>query len=177
MRPCARSGCSSPAVAILTYDREALIGYLVDADDASTRTPGDLCERHVGRLVLPRDWTLDDRRATKGLEADASEPASEAAPVAKPRRVKLRSVPTATSTTPGAKQKAPRAPARRKWAEVEPSLFDAPTPEAPTPVEAAVAAEPDDDDARYMPRFGPESDLDEVLDAKTPMLRRAFGGV
>src|SRR6266581_3762947 len=54
MRVCARSDCSSPAVAILTYDREAQTAYLYAVDDPSIRSPGDLCERHLRRLVLRR---------------------------------------------------------------------------------------------------------------------------
>src|SRR4051794_545939 len=63
MRICARSGCNSPATPTLSYDRIALVAYLVTADDPTARQPGDLCERHVARLVLPRQWQLDDRRA------------------------------------------------------------------------------------------------------------------
>ena len=152
MRICARSGCSSPAAAILTYDREAQIAYLSSVDDPSTRTPGDLCARHLARFVLPRSWHLDDRRDEQAVSpAPAPEPA-----VAPKRREKLRAVPSPESRTTS----------RRKWAEVAPSLFDTPEPEI-----AQDAAEP-----VWMPRFGPDSELDDVLDAKTPLLRRAFGG-
>ena len=155
MRVCARSDCSSPAAAILTYDREAQTAYLFTVDDPSTRTPGDLCERHLRRLVLPRSWCLDDRR-----EVGANTQVNGAEP--------LRAVPR--SARP---KKADRDPSRRKWAEVGPSLFDTPASDVAAPVEAAepTAAEP-----AWMPRFEPDNDLDGVLDAKTPLLRRAFGG-
>jgi hypothetical protein len=148
MRVCARSDCSSPAAAILTYDREAQTAYLFTVDDPSTRTPGDLCERHLRRLVLPRSWCLDDRRE------NGAHTGSNGADT-------LRVVPTSVPPAP-----ARRDPSRRKWAEVEPSLFDG----EPVTTEAATT------EPAWMPRFGPDSELDGVLDAKTPLLRRAFGG-
>jgi hypothetical protein len=165
MRVCARSGCNSTATATLSYDRIALVAYLVTADDPTAREPGDLCERHVARLVLPRQWELDDRRA--GTQGAAKKPA---------RAKKLRVVPSASEAAtprPAARPKRVRAAKPAKWNEVGPSLFDAPTeaaaPTAPAPTPV------DDGGHRYMPRFGPETD-DDVLDAKTPLLRRAFGG-
>jgi hypothetical protein len=160
MRSCARSGCSSPAAAILTYDRVAQTAYLYSIDDPSARTPGDLCERHLGRLVLPRAWRLDDRRGDP-TNADVAVAGRPGAVPARPE--KLRAVPTEPARA--ARSAVRREPSRRKWAEVEPSLFDAPgaAPETVTP------------EPVWMPRFGPESELDDVLDAKTPLLRRAFG--
>jgi Protein of unknown function (DUF3499) len=162
MRVCARSDCSSPAAAILTYDRVAQTAYLFAVDDQTTRSPGDLCERHLKRLVLPRSWCLDDRRE----------------PVALPGTV-LTHTPRSTTS------KAARAKAGRKWAEVGPSLFDAPAADgatetaavaAITPITAAERDEPAPTEPAWMPHFGPDTELDDVLDASTPLLRRAFGG-
>ncbi len=162
MRVCARSDCSAPAAAILTYDRVAQTAYLFAVDEPTTRSPGDLCARHLRRLVLPRSWRLDDRR--------------EAA------------VPTGTvlTRTPRSPSKGARANAGRKWAEVGPTLFDG-RPGADASQAAAVAevtpiavAERDERPAStepaWMPHFGPDSELDDVLDDTTPLLRRAFGG-
>jgi hypothetical protein len=193
MRTCARSGCSSPAVAILTYDREALIAYLSVADDPLARTPGDLCERHAGRLVLPRSWQLDDRRpprtgadpepapgeiATPGEIAAPVEITAADAPTTERPTKRLRAVPSRAR-----RPTAPREP-RRKWAEVEPSLFDTPTTDttarAATATAAAAPAAPEavaepHGDPVWMPRFGPDNDLEDEVDASTPLLRRAFG--
>ena len=162
MRVCARSDCSAPAAAILTYDRVAQTAYLFVVDDPTTRSPGDLCERHLQRLVLPRSWCLDDRR----------EPVAQTG--------------TVLTRTPRSQSKTARANAGRKWAEVGPSLFDAPATAdatetesvaAVTPITAVVSDEPASTEPAWMPHFGPDSELDGVLDAKTPLLRRAFGGV
>lgn len=160
MRVCARSDCSSPAVAILTYDREAQTAYLFTVDDPSTRTPGDLCERHLRRLVLPRSWCLDDRRDDAAhADANGSDPLLA---VAKPARLKG----------------AARDPSRRKWAEAGPSLFDTPASDVAAPVGGGepTTTQPVSAEPAWMPRFEPDNDLDGVLDAKTPLLRRAFGG-
>jgi Protein of unknown function (DUF3499) len=153
MRTCARSGCSSPAAVILTYDRVAQTAYLYSVDDPSTRTPGDLCQRHLGRLVLPRSWHLDDRRV-----AEVPVPAGAAARPEKSRSAAPR--PDAT-----------RRAARRKWAEAGPSLFETPASDVAASRPHAADSEP-----VWMPRFGPDTELDDVLDAETPLLRRAFGG-
>ena len=160
-------------MAILTYDREALIAYLSEADDPLTRTPGDLCERHAGRLVLPRSWQLDDRRPPR-TEPVATEAAPVEAPPAESPRKRLRAVPG------GARRPAAAREPRRKWAEIEPSLFDAPTADTTAPSETAVPVAADEAtetqaDPVWMPRFGPDSELEDVLDASTPLLRRAFG--
>ena len=91
MRTCARSGCNGAAVATLSYDRIALVAYLVDADDPESREPGDLCARHTAKLVLPRQWQLDDRRAGAAPPATAAttttEPTAEPVTPAKKLRV------------------------------------------------------------------------------------------
>jgi hypothetical protein len=173
MRTCARSGCSSPAAAVLTYDRTTQTAYLYAVDDPSSRTPGDLCERHLSRFVVPRSWQLIDRRESAPVEAatplravSSTGPDREPKPrVAKPRVAKPRAAKAIAAK--------PRAVTTRKWAEVGPSLFDAPVHDvvAPSPADA----EPAPSEPVWMPRFGPDSELEGVLDAKTPLLRRAFG--
>src|SRR6478752_4098776 len=109
MRICARSGCSSPAAAILTYDRATQTAYLYTVDDPDARSPGDLCERHLSRFVVPRSWQLVDRRVSApAVDAPAAlraVPSPRPARQAKPRTAKPRAA-------------APRVPATRKWAEV-----------------------------------------------------------
>jgi len=177
MRTCARSGCNSPAVATLSYDRIALIAYLVDAGDPSAREPGDLCERHTAKLVIPRQWELDDRRASAAPPAPETAPGGAAATdaAAKPAK-KLRVVKgDGAGTKPKPERaKKPRTAARAKWTAPEPSLFDSTAePVAPVPV----ARDDAETEPVWMPRFtADEGELEGVLDAKTPLLRRAFGG-
>jgi Protein of unknown function (DUF3499) len=190
MRICARSDCNSPAAAVLTYDRLSQTAYLFAVDGPSARTPGDLCDRHLRRLVLPRSWHLDDRREpeqaaipTEPIPTERVGAEPEAVRPRPPRAKRLRAVPTAAPATaarakpkqPVAKAaRAPRANAKRKWAEVvEPSLFDASNPAAAAAPDAA--ADEVAETEPWMPRFEPD-ELGGVLDAKTPLLRRAFGG-
>ena len=168
MRVCARSDCSSPAAAILTYDRVAQTAYLFAVDDPTTRSPGDLCERHLQRLVLPRSWCLDDRREPIAPTGTAQSG-------------------TVLTRTPRSATKA-RAKAGHKWAEVGPSLFDPSLTEDATETAPVVAVtpitaverdardQPESTEHAWMPHFGPDTELDDVLDASTPLLRRAFGG-
>ncbi len=169
MRTCARSGCSAPAAAILTYDRDAQTAYLYPVDRTTARTPGDLCDRHARTLVLPRAWHLDDHRGAALPAAAPPAPARRAGSAPKHRR-----------------EPVPAGRDAGKWAEASPSLFDAAPRDAERPGDhtrdALAAAGADDvagtDDAVapvWMPRFGPDVDLDGDLDARTPLLRRAFG--
>lgn len=179
MRVCARSDCSLPAAAILAYDRVAQTAYLYAIDDPSKRTPGDLCDRHLRRLVLPRAWALDDRRDAAG-NADpvvvSETPRTEklrvvpaaALPTAKPRTAKPRTAKPRTAKS--------RSAARRKWAEVEPSLFETPASDVAALPADAVDEAAESSEPVWMPRFGPDTELDDVVDAQTPLLRRAFGG-
>ena len=161
MRVCARSDCSAPAAAILTYDRVAQTAYLFAVDDPTTRSPGDLCERHLRRLVLPRSWCLDDRREAAVQTG------------------------TVLTRTPRSTSKGARANAGRKWAEVGATLFDGSAGDDAsevaavaevTPIAVAERDEPASTEPAWMPHFGPDSELDDVLDDTTPLLRRAFGG-
>jgi hypothetical protein len=61
-RPCARPGCSVPAVATLTFrypTREAWIERLVDEPRHQSY---DLCPAHAARTKPPHGWQLRDRR-------------------------------------------------------------------------------------------------------------------
>ncbi|MGH9246411.1 MAG: DUF3499 family protein [Acidimicrobiales bacterium] len=59
-RVCARPSCSQPAGATLEYnyaDGVVWLGRLASENHPMTH---DLCERHAGRLRLPRGWRLVD---------------------------------------------------------------------------------------------------------------------
>ncbi len=62
-RSCARPACADLAVATLAYDYAASTVWLLPLDpDPGPMTHG-LCDRHAETLVVPRGWTLDDRRS------------------------------------------------------------------------------------------------------------------
>ena len=188
-RLCARPGCSAPAVATLRFQSTERLAWLVELDDNSVRTQGDLCSRHAAALVLPRGWELYDERVPRPAPpAAATEPAAErTAAVPGARRARKRTKPARepdhASQLPGLEPagEPPAAPAGVA-AEVAVEREVAVEPE----VAVAVEAEPGDAAVSSAPRgvpaqFGTSEDteviddaLDEILDARTPLLRRAF---
>jgi Protein of unknown function (DUF3499) len=148
-RLCARPGCGAPATATLRFQSTQRQAWLVELDENAARTQGDLCPRHAAALVLPRGWVLHDERAPVGWSPVANGTTAE-------------NVETREGTEPIA----------------EPVSDPAPVPE-PEP-EPAASAEPA---PRGVPaQFGPNDDddsdveeaLGEILDARTPLLQRAF---
>ncbi len=165
-RLCARPGCGAPASVTLRFQPTQRQAWLVELDEHAARTQGDLCNRHAAALVLPRGWELHDERA------DAPEVNGDV-PVAKNsfgkgvRRVRVRrqAATASQSPEPGAL----------------PGLEPTAGGEAADGAISADAAEGDEgDEARTpaMPFIPSDDDVDEtlgaILDARTPLLRRAF---
>jgi hypothetical protein len=190
-RLCARPGCGAAATATLRFQPTLRQAWLVDLDESTARTQGDLCRRHAAALVLPRGWELHDQRTTG------------------PRLVE---------DTPGtAKARARRVRVRKRSAEREPAVEpdqlpgfepvvvteeDVPVEPEPEPERASVEPEPErasvepepepapvvDAEAAAVParsvpaQFGDDGDevevddaaLSTILDARTPLLQRAF---
>lgn len=63
-RLCARPGCGAPATATLRFQPTLRQAWLVDLDESAARAQGDLCRRHAAALVLPRGWELHDQRSS-----------------------------------------------------------------------------------------------------------------
>jgi hypothetical protein len=62
-RLCERPGCSEVAVSAYGFDADRLLVWLVPREpDFDGLRAGSLCRRHAEALVVPRGWTLDDRR-------------------------------------------------------------------------------------------------------------------
>jgi hypothetical protein len=61
-RLCDRPGCSAPAALVYRMVPERLVFWMAPIDDEVETDGGVICQRHADRLVLPRGWTLDDRR-------------------------------------------------------------------------------------------------------------------
>jgi Protein of unknown function (DUF3499) len=62
-RLCERPGCSEVASTAYGFDADRLLVWLAPREpDADRPRAGALCRRHADTLVLPRGWSLDDRR-------------------------------------------------------------------------------------------------------------------
>ena len=59
---CERPGCGAPAAASYGIDRTNLVVWVDVAEVAERELAGRMCRRHANALVVPRGWTLDDRR-------------------------------------------------------------------------------------------------------------------
>jgi Protein of unknown function (DUF3499) len=181
-RLCARPGCSSPAVATLRFQSTERLAWLVELDDNSARTQGDLCGRHASGLVLPRGWELHDER-TLGSGGEAEPTRAAAAGSARRARARRKTGdPKAAAPTqlpglepePVATTAEPATP--RPEVEVDTVTAEAPIIADDEPTEAPTGT------SRGVPaQFGTNEDtevvddeLDEILDARTPLLRRAF---
>jgi len=173
-RLCGRPGCSAPATVTFAFDATRRVVWL-NAIAEGTARAGDLCTRHADSLVPPQGWTRDDQRpdplAPRPVEA-AQTAITNTDELLPHREIKRRR-----------KTKA-------RWSDV-PSLFDETPGAAPEPVltiapdrhDAAATepiAEPDVEpvvapliEPGWEPRFDVD-DLGGLLDAKTPLLSRAF---
>lgn len=125
--------------------RECLVW--LDPISSPGRGAGVLCERHSDRLSPPRGWNLLDRRGPE-FRLWTGRPSTPSTPVHSPRRE--RATHARPRTSPG-----PLLP------------FDA------TPVAAPPVATPQPTRA-WSPHDQPGPEFEHVLDARTPMLARAF---
>jgi hypothetical protein len=147
-RLCERPGCGERASVSYGFDAERRTMWL-EALAPDGPTAGVLCRRHAEAMVVPKGWWLQDRRTDSALFDPP-----ETAPLAPTYRARR---PRRPSTTPA-----------------EPLPLDGDdAPAAATPA-AAPGAEPDPTPA-WTPDFDAADDLDGLLDAKTPLLSRAFG--
>lgn len=179
-RLCARAGCGAAAVATLRFQSTQRQAWLVELDVNASRTQGDLCQRHAAALVLPRGWELHDERAPGSWSpVVAAEPVPELAPKngngaqrVRARRNGAAAEPAAAGAQlpgfePDAKTRAePRAEVEEPAAPDE--THDVATTSTGTPSRAIPAqfGSGDEEDV--------EEELGEILDARTPLLQRAF---
>lgn len=59
---CERPGCAAPADVSYGIDKVALTVWVDNRAISEREHAGRLCRRHANALVVPRGWTLDDRR-------------------------------------------------------------------------------------------------------------------
>jgi len=162
---CSRLGCNEAAVAVFAFDAGESLVWL-DPIDTPGRGAGVLCVTHADRLSPPRGWALLDRRDAESRlwlgESAMATPASR-----RPRRDPARSRPR---TTPG-----PRLP----FDSSEPASAPAvPAPAlTPAPAVARIVTVPDAELTPWSPHDRPGVDFERVVDARTPLLARAFEAV
>ena len=131
---------------------EDLLFWIARLSDAPTPDPNVLCRRHADAMVVPRGWTLDDRREDQ------------------PRLFK----PAKSPAVPSASE-APVPPRRRRRddrvaaAAPEQLQIDG-TGEIPRPVAVEEAYQP------WQPDFDADDDLGGLLEVSSPLLARAFRG-
>jgi len=156
-------GCDKPAVAVFAFDALECLVWL-DPLGSGGRGAGVLCDAHADCMSPPRGWNLLDRR---GVES----------------RLWMGRVtaPAPTHPTPTTTPKTRRrehTPRSRPLSAPGPLLpFDAqvarePEPTStPDPVRAAAQAPAR---APWSPHNRPGPEFEHVLDARTPLLARAF---
>lgn len=66
-RLCERPGCGAPAQVSYGMDKLNLVVWIDNAAIPEREHAGRLCRRHADALVVPRDWSIDDRRQEKPL--------------------------------------------------------------------------------------------------------------
>jgi hypothetical protein len=125
---------------------EDLLFWLAPLADAPTADANVLCRRHADAMVVPKGWTLDDRREEH------------------PRLFKPR--PQATASAPAS---ARRKKSGGKSAAAEQLRIDG-TGEIPRPAEAVDSAQV------WQPDFDTDDDLGGLLEVSSPLLARAFRG-
>jgi hypothetical protein len=138
-------------VALFAFDALECLVWLDPLGDGG-RGAGMLCDAHADRMSPPRGWNLLDRRGEESrLWIGRAGATAMAEPPPRRRERAPRSRPLAA---PG-----PRLPFDA------PAARDAAAPRATEPVRAP-----------WSPHDRPGPDLEHVLDARTPLLARAFEG-
>jgi hypothetical protein len=146
---CERPGCSEPGAVAYGMVPEDLLFWLAPLADAPTADPNVLCRRHADAMVVPKGWTLDDRREEH------------------PRLFKPRQQATATTPTSTRRKKS-----GGKSAATEQLQIDG-TGEIPRPAGAKAPSEPLQP---WQPDFDHDDDLGGLLEVSSPLLARAFRG-
>lgn len=103
---CGRPGCEEPATATFGFDGGRAVVWLHPIDEPEGS--GLLCSRHADALVVPRGWTLHDRRKARRKKSPPG--------AAKPRAAEKPSVAPAPPTLPFPERPA-RALRRPAWAQ------------------------------------------------------------
>lgn len=153
-RLCERPGCSEPGAAAYGMFPEDLLFWIAPLDDAPVDDHNVLCKRHADAMVVPRGWTLDDRRE----------------PV--PRLFMPRRPEPADANPPRPPRRRPKAAAAEAGEQLQiDGTGEIARPELPGDAEPG-----GDEESRWQPAFDVDDDLDGLLEVRSPLLARAFRG-
>lgn len=157
--------------------------WLDRRDNEDVNMAGALCRRHADAMVVPLNWALDDRRdpvprlfRTPGDAVGSQRKlrrrtaAAVAGPTGEATVHQLRLEPPSTAE-PAATGDESKSDQRGERAECV-------APGAPSASGEGVDVDdaPEPDATAWIPRFEPSDDLDGLLDARGPLLSRAFTG-
>ena len=137
------------------FDAEHLMVWIDSYDRVTTDRAGVLCRRHADAMVVPLGWMLDDRRDP--VPRLFRTPAQPTAAMPRQRRV-VRHHHDDTE----------QLELRADLIEEMDDEMDDEISEPPAPVETEVLP--------WKPTFDQTDDLDGLLEARGPLLARAFGG-
>jgi Protein of unknown function (DUF3499) len=161
-RLCERPGCSDLGAAAYGMVPEDLLFWIAALDDESGPDVNVLCRRHADAMVVPRGWTLDDRR-------------EEFPRLFKPRQAEL----PIEATTRRRRQRhaddpegAPEQLQIDGTGEIRRPTLAVDQLGDPQPGAAAAAEE----HRPWQPDFDTDDDLDGLLEVSSPLLARAFLG-
>ncbi|MCU1398625.1 MAG: hypothetical protein JWN62_1734 [Acidimicrobiales bacterium] len=164
-------------------ESERLLVWLALPGSVMPIRSGLLCRRHADAMIVPRGWTLDDRREAMPRLFKVADAPAPAASANHPSRVRNRTRLAAVDE--------PNAPRQLELGDPQEAgpeeVVLEPTPEMPLPAGLTVAELHPHDDAvatqtdetkalPWRPLFDDSDDLGGLLKASSPLLSRAFRG-
>ena len=196
-KQCQRPDCAEPASVAYHFDAARQIVILDNLRGSLGADAGALCARHGATMVLPRGWWLDDRRQAiptlfANLKKDLQERPTRARRAARTGHIAQRGTPGPAAEPMVSPDGGPFAPSdpdlsggeTRRFALVAPETVavpaSVPAPLILEPSEAPTASvealDGESDLPLWTPDFDEDDDLGGLLDAKSPLLARAFAG-
>ncbi|MEP7045238.1 MAG: DUF3499 family protein [Ilumatobacteraceae bacterium] len=161
-RLCERPGCSQVAEMTYGFDAEHLMVWIDAYETVNIDRTGVLCRRHADAMVVPLGWMLDDRRDP--MPRLFRTPAQPTVMAPRQRRQSRHRDDTGQLEL-GADVMLDAAEAPVDVAVESPAVLA---------VETVPAAE--SEVLPWKPMFDQTDDLDGLLEARSPLLARAFGG-
>lgn len=171
---CERPGCGAPAEVSYGIDNASLTVWVDNRAIHEREHAGRLCRRHADALVVPRGWTIDDRRqAIPQLFRVVDTPVETKAP----RKSEPAEKKPSASKSPSKREKRDDGPSLFETIEAELEEIEKAKSEESVDVDSD-AVDPDETKAiPWSPRLvsSTESDDDEEQPVYGRLLGRAFG--